>query len=186
MQSFDKKTDYELVDLTIEGDEFAFAEIIRRYKGSVATTAMNMLGDVEDAKEVGHQVFIRFFNTLKKYRKEASLNTYLTRMTINLCLNFLKRRKNFQNRSYELKNAMSVSTENGISDFESKDVVNSALQKLDNKHRTVIVLRMIKGYSTLETADLLQLPKGTVLSRLKRGMAKLKTILETEYNYEYT
>ncbi len=185
MQSIINKADFELVDLAIDGDENAFAQIIKRHKSSVATTAMNMLGDMEDAKEISHQVFIRFYSSLKKYQKQASLNTYLTRITINLCLNFLKRRKNFQNRSYELNTAMSVSSDNHYSDFENKELVNRALQELDDKHRTVIVLRMIKGYSTLETADILQLPKGTILSRLKRGMEKLKLIVEKDYNYEY-
>ena len=92
MQSIINKADFELVDLAIDGDENAFAQIIKRHKSSVATTAMNMLGDMEDAKEISHQVFIRFYSSLKKYQKQASLNTYLTRITINLCLNFLKRR----------------------------------------------------------------------------------------------
>ena len=185
MHSLEHKTDFELVDLAISGDENAFAQIILRYKPSVATTAMNMLGDIEDAKEIGQQVFIRFYRTMNKYRKESGLNTYLTRMTINLCLNFLKRRKNFQPRNYELKDAYSISTGSSTADFETKEVVNQALQKLDDKHRAVILLRMIQGYSTLEAAEILEVPKGTILSRLKRGMEKLKSILEIDYQYEY-
>jgi len=57
---------------------------------------------------------------------------------------------------------------------------------LDEKHRSVVTLRMIQGYNTLETANILEIPKGTVLSRLKRGMAKLKILLTNDLKYEHT
>jgi len=57
---------------------------------------------------------------------------------------------------------------------------------LDEKHRSVVTLRMIQGYNTLETANILEIPKGTVLSRLKRGMDKLKIVLMNDLKYEHT
>ena len=57
---------------------------------------------------------------------------------------------------------------------------------LEEKHRSVVTLRMIQGYDTLETADILGIPKGTVLSRLKRGIDKLKVILINDLKYEHT
>jgi len=63
-------------------------------------------------------------------------------------------------------------------DFEIKELINNALQSLQPKYRSVIVLRMMEGYTTKETAKILNLPIGTVLSRLSRAQDKLKEILE--------
>jgi RNA polymerase sigma-70 factor (ECF subfamily) len=173
------------VDLALRGDEKAFELLVKNHKNRVATTAMNMLADPEEANEIGQQVFIQLYRSLKKFRKEANLSTYITRITINLCLNHLKRRQNFSSRSLELNQANKIRSSENQADFESKELITKALQKLDEKHRSIIVLRMVQGFDTLETASILNLPKGTVLSRLKRGMEKLKIILETEFNYKH-
>lgn len=178
-------TDFELVDLALRGDEKAFELLVKNHKNRVATTAMNMLADPEEANEIGQQVFIQLYRSLKKFRKEANLSTYITQITINLCLNHLKRRQNFSSRSLELNQANKIRSSENQADFESKELITKALQKLDEKHRSIIVLRMVQGFDTLETASILNLPKGTVLSRLKRGMEKLKIILETEFNYKH-
>jgi RNA polymerase sigma-70 factor (ECF subfamily) len=184
LQAINTLSDFELVDLARAGKNAAFAEIVSRHKGIVATVAMNMLGDREDASEIGQQVFIQLYRSLNKFRKESKLSTYLTRITMNLCLNFLKRRKKFQSRSLDLTKA---ETRHAVvpTNFEDKELINQALQMLDHKYRSVIVVRMIQGYSTLEAAEILNIPKGTVLSRLKRGMAKMKIILETDLKYKH-
>ena len=176
-------TDFELIDRVIDGDKASFEVLVKRHQSLVASTAMNMLGDMEEAKEIGQQVFIRFYKSIHKFKKEAKLSTYLSRITINLCLNHLKRQKSFRNRQLNIDNAYSISEPHFSNTMETKEIINKALQKLDDHYRSVIVLRMIQGYSTLESAEILGVPKGTVLSRLKRGMDKLKIILKTEFNY---
>lgn len=186
MQKVTELSDFEIIDKIVSGEsDSLYSLIISRYNQTVATTAMNMLGDMEEAKEIGQQVFIRFYKTLANFKKQASLKTYLTRITINQCLNLLKRNQTFRNRSLELENAFSKSSGSIEKEYESKEVVNKALMYLEEKHRTVIVLRMIQGYSTNETAKILELPKGTVLSRLKRGMDNLKYVLEHNLNYKH-
>jgi RNA polymerase sigma-70 factor (ECF subfamily) len=63
-------------------------------------------------------------------------------------------------------------------EYDTKKAVNHALQQLEPKFRSVVVLRMLQGYSTKETADILKLPLGTVLSRLSRAQEKLKDLLK--------
>ncbi len=184
MQSVTKLSDFELVDLSKSGNQAAFKEIITRHKSMVATVAMNMVGDYHDATEVGQEVFIRLHRSLPQFRKDAKLATYLTRITMNLSINVLKRRQNFAKRSLDLSKASHRIT-TGSDDFESKEIIAQALKRLDDKHRSVVVIRMIQGFSTQETADILEVPKGTVLSRLKRGMEKLKLILEKDLNYQH-
>ena len=179
-------TDFELIDLAISGNENSFAEIVNRHQSIVASTAMNMLGDMEEAREIGQQVFIRFYKSMDKFKKEAKLSTYLTRITINLTLNHLKRKQNFSSRSHNLEKAYGVSVNDQSLDLENKEIINKALLKLDENHRAIVVIRMIQGYDTLQAAEILGIPKGTVLSRLKRAMDKLKIILINDFNYEYT
>lgn len=185
LQSLHKHSDFELIDFALDGDNHSFSELVRRHKSTVASAAMNMLGNIEESNEIGQQTFIRFYKSMGSFKRKSSLKTYLTRIAINLCLNHLKRRQNFANRTIDLDQAQHVSSTDFSSTMESKEVINLALQKLDEKHRSVIVIRMIQGYDTNDAADILGIPRGTVLSRLKRAMDNLKVILQKDFNYEY-
>lgn len=179
-------TDFDLVNKALQGDDTCFEELINRHQGIVASVAMNMLGDWDEAQEIGHQVFIRFYKSMGNFKQEAKVSTYLSKISMNLSLNALKRRKTFAPRTYSLEYASAIKQVDASVDLANKELINKALQLLEEKHRSVVTLRMIQGYDTLETAKILGLPKGTVLSRLKRGMDKLKIILTNDLNYEHT
>ena len=175
--------DFQLIDKAISGDDNAFAELVKRYQQAIAKIVISMLGPGEDAQDVGQQVFIRFFRALEDFRGESTVLTYLTRIAINLSLNELNRRKRFFtlfSKATEIaKENYTMADETNIGyDFEIKELINNALQSLQPKYRSVIVLRMMEGYTTKETAKILNLPIGTVLSRLSRAQDKLKEILE--------
>ncbi len=174
--------DLELVERAGKGDDNAFAELVKRYEPAVAKTVVGMLGTSGDADDVGQQVFIRFYRALNDFRGEASLSTYLTRIAINLSLNELKRRKRFSaffaRPTAAAPESQLMQSDDNESATDTKEVVNKALQCLEPKFRSVVVLRMIQGYSTKETAEMLDLPMGTVLSRLSRAQEKLKELLK--------
>ncbi|HAV26661.1 MAG TPA: RNA polymerase subunit sigma-24 [Bacteroidetes bacterium] len=186
MKDKTSNTDFELVNKVLNGDDSCFEELINRHQSLVASVAMNMLGDWDEAQEIGHQVFIRFYKSLSKFKREAKVSTYLTRISMNLSLNALKRRKVYAPRSYTLEHAGLVYQSDLSTDIANKELINKGLQMLEEKHRSVVTLRMILGYDTIETANILGIPKGTVLSRLKRGIDKLKVILITDLKYEHT
>lgn len=142
-----------------------------------------MLGTGEEAEDVGQEVFIRFYKALGNFRGDAALGTYLVRIAMNLCLNVLKKRKRrqmFRRLGFggeTDKPALEVADE-GLNQ-DNRDVqafVQQALQHLAPDFRSVVVLRLLEGYSTKETAELLGVPEGTILSRLARGQKKLKDI----------
>lgn len=142
-----------------------------------------MVGPGDEADDIGQEVFIRFYKSMHRFRGEAALGTYLTQIAINLSLNALKKRKrrrifqlfSEQEDSIEWKLASDHLTENQRAD---QMLVHQALQQLSPTFRSVIVLRMLDGYSTKEVAQMLDLPTGTVLSRLARGQKKLKQMIE--------
>ncbi|MCP4631320.1 MAG: RNA polymerase sigma factor [candidate division Zixibacteria bacterium] len=175
-----EKSDEQLVKDAQEGNKQAFKELIMRLEPRVATTVIGMLGDCPEADDVGQETFVRFYRALKSFRGESSVVTYVTRIAINLSLNELKRRKrkfSFFSRedSDNIHNAPDM--KNSEKSFENKELVQWALQKLSADYKVVLVLRLMEGYSTEETAKLLKIPIGTVTSRLFRAQNKMKELL---------
>lgn len=177
-------SDQELIQNVLSGNSSSFEELVKRYKQIVAATAINMLGDINDAEEIGQETFIRFYKSLEKFRGDSTVSTYLTRICINLCLNRINRNKIFRIRNARIEYAKDVAVGDEMKGYESRELVQKGLMKLNAKYRAVINLRMIQEYSTRETAEILSIPEGTVLSRLKRGMDKLKTVLIDDFGYE--
>ncbi len=172
----------ELVKASIEGDKLAFSEIVNRYQKMVARTVKGMLGDSVFAEDIGQEVFIKLFYSLSEFRGEAKLSTYIQKIAVNLTLNEIKRRKRFfsmfslkgNNEMYEFEVADHETEERK----EASEIVGKALKSLDAKFRVIVMMRMLQGYSTKETAEILGLPLGTVLSRLSRAQEQLKNILQ--------
>jgi RNA polymerase sigma-70 factor (ECF subfamily) len=177
-------TDNELIKAARSGDAGAFKELVQRYESLVAATVTGMLGRCPEVDDVGQETFIRFYRSMDTFRGEASVGTYLTRIAINLSLNALKKRKRrrlmFLDKSpEELGDIPDVGASTSTDD--DKEVVHRAIQKLEPRFRSVIVLRLMNGYSTRETAEILKIPEGTVLSRLARAQMKLKVLLSPTF-----
>ena len=174
----------ELVRKAKKRDKNAFKELVMRNEQRVAATVMGMMGNCPEADDLGQETFIRFYQSLDKFRGESSVGTYLTRIAINLSLNELKRRKRrntlFFSRNEEKMETVSDKN-NRKKKNELKEIVHLGIEQLDPKYRAVVVLRLIEGYSTKETAQILHLPVGTVLSRLARAQKRLKDILTPLY-----
>ena len=174
-------TDSQVIREVLDGNDSAFRILVQRYESQVASTVIGMLGHCPEADDVGQDTFIRFYNALTNFRGDSQVSTYLTRIAINLSLNELKRR----NRRFSLfvnqdENSREIADDSHQSEAaSSKELIDKALEQLGPKFKSVVVLRLIDGYSTEETAKILNLPLGTVLSRLSRAQLKLKHILSS-------
>ncbi|MBN2709285.1 MAG: RNA polymerase sigma factor [Calditrichaceae bacterium] len=171
-----------LIRKVLNGDRNAFGKIVREYEPVVAATVYGMVGRCPEAEDIGQEVFIRFYNALGQFRGDSTIKTYLTRIAINLSLNELNRRK-------RRKQLFETSVSEKINDIkepeetswkEDKEIINKAMEMLDEKYKSVLILRLINGYSTREAAQILKLPEGTVLSRLSRAQEKLKSMLTSK------
>lgn len=174
-------TDLKLIEATKSGDSQAFGEIIKRYESKVAATVIGMLGEGQEAEDVGQEVFIRFYKSINRFRGDAQLGTYLTRIAINLSINTLKRQKRRTFLRFDHTDSQHLLVPDhhlNQEQMDTKMMVQTALSMLPADFRAVIVLRLIDGYSTKETAEILNIPLGTVLSRLTRAQKKLKSLLE--------
>jgi RNA polymerase sigma-70 factor (ECF subfamily) len=175
--------DGELLALARTGDATAFRVLVERYQHVVASVVVGMLGRGDDADDVGQETFIRFHGALHTFRGDAQLGTYLRKIAMNLSLNALKRRRRFSLRLVSRDQAPAPLPEPPVPALdmeavERREVVHSAVARLSEKLRSVVVLRILDGLSTNETAAVLQVPSGTVMSRLSRGLAELELMLE--------
>ena len=173
-------SDEELVRDSRNGNVAAFGELVRRYESKVAATVFGMLGHCDEADDIGQETFIRFYQALKKFRGDSTIGTYITRIAINLSLNELRRRERrriFFERMDPGKREEVPATDHDTDQFEQKEIVRRAMETLSAKFRAVVTLRLVEGYSTEETAQILQIPVGTVLSRLRRAQRKLRSVL---------
>lgn len=173
-----KFSDKELIQKTLEGDLRSFSILVKKYENSVAAITKSILGNCFEAQDVGQEVFIQFYKNLKYFRYESGLKTYLVRIAINLSLNELKRKKRISSRIVQLEGKLYNYGVNEHEIFEQKELIHHTLNKLDSRMKAVVVLRMLEGYSTKETAEILNIPQGTVLSRLSRAQDILKEFLK--------
>ena len=189
-------TDLALLARAREGDPDAFRRLVERFEDVVAGVVVGMLGPGAEADDVGQETFIRFYRSMQTFRGDAALGTYLTRIAMNLSLNALKRRKRTSRRFLRIddgaasrSHSETIPAPAPLPDGEvirndRERAVRTAIETLDDKHRPIVVLRMIQGMSTRETAQALGVPEGTVLSRLSRALNKLETELQGWMNDE--
>jgi RNA polymerase sigma-70 factor (ECF subfamily) len=172
----------ELVKASIGGDRKAFEEIVRKYRKMVAGTVKGMLGDSVFAEDIGQEVFIKLYYSLSDFRGEAKLSTYIQRIAVNMTLNELKKRKKvtslFSQKGNDEIYEMDIPDIDTAERREAEEIVNKALMSLDPAFRIVATMRLLQGYSTRETAEILEIPEGTVLSRLSRAQEQLRHILK--------
>ena len=164
-----------------QGNKAAFGEIVKRHESRIFKTVRSMLGEGPDTQDVVQKVFIRFYNAINKFKGDSKLETYLTRIAINLSLNEIRSRKKNLRRTSSLTESNETQYTDDASNparLELRDAIQKALQSLPEEMRAVVVLRLIEGYSTKETAKILELPMGTVGSRLARAQEKLKIYLK--------
>ncbi len=166
--------DEVLIGKSIDGDMTAFKMLVIRHEGKVAGVVRSMLGATPEAEDVGQEVFIRFYDSLSKFRGDAQVSTYLVRIAINLSLNELKRKKRTSSRFTTMEAAAGKSAEDMI---DLNEQLKYEFARLEPDFQAVATLRLIEGYSTEETSEILGIPLGTVLSRLARAQQKLRVAL---------
>lgn len=191
-------SDTELVSRFKGGDRGAYAEIVRRYQHKVYTLCVRWLGDDAVAEEVAQDVFIALFRSLADFRGDSQLSTWIYRVAINHCKNrriYRMRRKVDQHdsihgsaddddRPRDLVDANAPGTDAGVFRDEAAVLVQQALGDLDDEQRQIVVLRDVEDLSYEEIADLLEVPRGTVKSRLHRARAQLAKLLQRRVRLE--
>ena len=173
--------DADLVARARKGDDDAFRRLVERHQAAVARTVFGMLGAGDDADDVGQETFVRFHQALDTFRGDSSVRTYLIRIAMSCALNALRsqRRRDlrFVRDDVAMESAADLDAIIPIGDDGQAARIRDALDRLSAEHRAVVVLRLLDERSTRETAEILQIPEGTVLSRLSRAVQQLRLSL---------
>lgn len=182
------------------GDIDAFEQLIENHQKKVFNLALRMIGNHEDASDLAQEVFIKVYKSIRDFKEKASFSTWLYRITTNVCLDEIRKRKNRDLVSLdedikfddnEIRRQVG-SDEPGpevlVERAEIRNVIRNAINRMPVEYKTVIVLRDIQGLSYEEIAAILSCPKGTVKSRINRARQTLRGILISEkelLNSEY-
>ncbi len=190
-------SDSELVARFKTGDRHAFSQIVRRYQNRVYSLCLRWLGEPGLAEEVAQDVFVALFRSLVRFRGESSLSTWIYRVTINHCKNkrlYRNRRRHDRHEPLEGRQrddaparqlaAGGRGAEAGAEVSEAQLLVEEGLAALSEEHRRVIVLRDIQDLDYVEIAQILDLPRGTVKSRLHRARTELARVLRNRISKE--
>jgi len=164
----------DLINRSLVGDQRAFEQLFNDYKNLVYKTAYLMLNNPQETEDILQVVFLQVYRSLDAYDPaKGAFTTWLHRITINQCLNW-KRKQRFNLLSLspglEGKVSESFSPEDHLGD---KEELQQAIRKLSNKLRAVIILRYYWEMSYAEVAETLEIPLGTVKSRLAQALEKL-------------
>ena len=187
--------DRSLVARARNGEHAAFEELFRRHQRRVYVVARNILRNDEDAFDIVQEAFIKAYRSLPRFKGESSFYTWLYRITTNLCIDHGRRAKKRKARSFEDERTnieaggdpearaaaglhVVVGPDEAVARKEIRTAFREALDELPEIHRTVIVLRELQGMSYAEMAEALDVPKGTIMSRLHHARRKLRDALE--------
>jgi RNA polymerase sigma-70 factor (ECF subfamily) len=159
-----------------------WADVVARYADVVYTMAYRLTGDDEEARDLAQDVLIRLHKGLAKYR-EGNFEGWLYRTTVNAFRDRLRKRKRLREDVLDQQEPPAMRTgrivEEVVQQHELYEIVQRSLVKLPPEYREAVVLRDLEGRSYEEIAEILEIPPGTVRSRIHRGREALRQLLES-------
>ena len=172
----------DLIDRAREGDQEAFATLVRSHQNGVFTLAMRILGNRETAADVAQDALVRAWRALPRFRGEAAFSTWLHRITVNTAST--ARRRQRRHAAVPLDDVSAALEDDGIGperageNAELRDALRAALAGLPDSQRAVVVLKDVYGWSHQEVSDVLGITVTAAKVRLHRARRRLQAELE--------
>jgi RNA polymerase sigma-70 factor, ECF subfamily len=173
-------------------DYEAFARLVERWDGPIRELCRRMLGDAHRGEDLKQEALARAFEKRKEYQPTGKFSTWLWRIALNLCYDELRRMNRRSESSLEIITEAdmpaacidSETPDQQMAEQEEGEMVRAALLRLPETYRAVVVLRHYEGLKLREIAEVLQIPKGTVVTRLAEAYARMTRVLEPRMNQE--
>jgi len=180
-------SDEELVARSRGGDLDSFNQLVLRWERPIYALAYRVIGREEDARDVAQETFLRAFRALSGFKGQAKFSSWLYRITLNLCRDWIRRERRTPIAQapegidlVELAGEAvdTVSVDELVSRKELSRAVAKAMALLPDEQRTAIILKEYHGLTFQEIADLLDCPLSTVKTRLYQGLTVLRRTLQ--------
>ena len=181
------KPDSELITECLKGQTDSFGQLVTRYQDRLFGTLVTMLGSVEDARDVAQEAFVQAYQKLDSFRGQSAFYSWLFRIALNSSVDHHRRQRRptvsidaarEQTGSEPTDLHADTSPSFSIERTERQTLVQLALSKLSPEYRQVLVMKEMEDMKYEEIAAMVKIPVGTVRSRIHRGRAELKEILE--------
>ena len=186
-------SDHSLLLSARDGDDAAFAELVRRYRGQITNYVYRLVSDYDTAVDLAQETFMRVFRAADRYQSSYAFSTYIYRIATNLAISELRKRKRhrlvsltgfFQSREAGEEDAefdpadLRPLADATLVEDERRAAVARAIATLPEKYRVPLVLRDVEERSYEEIARILGMSEGTVKSRISRARSFLRDKLE--------
>lgn len=175
----------ERIQQVLDGKQQAYEDIVEFYKDRVFQLCYRMLGDRHEAEDVAQEAFLRAYTNLHTFQLNRKFSTWLYRIATNLCIDRLRKKKPDYYLDAEVAGTEGLDMysqipsdtklpEDELERLEIKERIQMEIQRLPEKYRSVIVLKYIDELSLKEISEILNLPVGTVKTRIHRGRDALR------------
>jgi RNA polymerase sigma-70 factor (ECF subfamily) len=183
--------DGDCVARVLGGDRDAFREIVERYQGRVFRLAMTLLKNREDATDIAQEALVRAYTHLQSFKGDSRFATWLYKIVNNLCVDLLRRRRTAPQEEFDeeqrspddniapglISGHLQGNPQGQLLRQELGKRLQAALETLPGKHREILWLREVDGLTYEELSEVLEIPKGTVMSRLFHARVKMQKVL---------
>lgn len=174
-----------LIKKAQQGDMLAFNELIKPYIKPAYNIALKYLKNREDAQDISQDAFVKVMKSIHSFKGNASFSTWIYRIVINLCHDFYSKNKK---KSQALENLTCIYSESDLNEEivmkkDKSQVIHEILQEMDEEKRRILILRDVQGFKYDEIADILNIPIGSVKSKISRAREQFKQIVYSNRNY---
>ncbi|MBM7578495.1 RNA polymerase sigma factor SigW [Jeotgalibacillus terrae] len=173
-----------------KGDQDAFGEIVELFKDRVYHVCFRMLGNRHEAEDIAQEAFIRAYTNIHTFDIDRKFSTWLFRIATNLCIDRIRKKKPDYYLDAEVSGTDGLTMysqvetddplpEEEVESMELQESIQKEISRLPDKYRSVIVLKYIEELSLKEISEILELPIGTVKTRIHRGREALRKQLRS-------
>jgi RNA polymerase sigma-70 factor (ECF subfamily) len=176
-------SDEILIEKFQKGDNYAFDQLVRRYKDPLLNFIFRFVGDLVEAEDIVQDTFYRVYKNKHYYKNVAKFSTWIYTIAGNLAKTELRRRKRRKifsihrdtpdEKEWDLPD-IERSPEKEVNTLVTEKLIQNAINNLPNKFREVVILRDIEGFSYEEISEIIKVPLGTVKSRVNRARLRLQ------------
>lgn len=178
-------SDRELVDLLKEGDESVFSELVKRHQESLLMLCFRLLRDKGLAEDVAQEAFVKSYQKIHLFEGRCSFKSWLIQIAMNTGKNKLRSMKKGFLEIDKVPLSVAPKAEQNVSQKDAKKLLNKEIDKLPDKQRKALILRIHEDLSFKEIAHIMQCPYDTAKANYRHGLMKLRKVFKKDMALSY-